>query len=494
MEMHKRVASVAPETLGDETAVDHSAGATVIEVANSGDFYEGGGSVLIDGTVYTYSAVEEGEDDDTDAPSITLDSGLVADVPAGTAVEVWNPDTGAVVVDWIVEVTDDLDGSPGVAYLSHGLIPLLSEGLPVGVGDSVTVVANDELGDWVVTDIRGRTAEVDPSYLKTGIIQADVQITVGTPGAKRVVIDGSPAIEAYDAANEQTVNIDGEANFMQGSIATAADGSRVEVGQGSAFGLPAEETRFYTGDSGELAPAKITSSVSPVDGGLGIVTISAAEWDAAVPSGDPARLQLLSDSLGNLFNTSALLSGAALQILATAGKVDLGAVGDKVYIGSSSGVKVTGDLEATMGGGSVGSGAFRTSVRDDIGRAWTSYTVTTGNVTLGTGGTATGVYLQNGKTVDFRIKVTFGTGGTLTGSPTFNLPVSAIAARTVNANALFFDSSAALASAYRAGSSFNNTVNNLHVRDDASTALSSTVPFTWASGDELVITGRYETS
>lgn len=183
-EMHKRVASVAPVPLGDETAADHSLGDTVILVANSGDFYEDGGHVRIDGEVYAYVSVEEGEDDDAPPPSITLLApGLLADVDEGTAVEAWDPKAndgaGDVVVDWLAEVTDDTDGSPGIAYLSHGLIPLVSEGLPAGVGDSVTVTMN-ELGDWVVTDIHGRTATLDGSYIDPTTLPDPVPIEAPT--------------------------------------------------------------------------------------------------------------------------------------------------------------------------------------------------------------------------------------------------------------------------------------------------------------------------
>lgn len=179
--MHKRAASVTPVPLGDETTADLLAGETVIPLSNSGDFYEDGGSVRIDGTIYTYSAVEEGEDDDAPEPSITLDAGLDDDLPAGSFVEVWNPSAnggaGDVVAEWMVRVTDDTDGSPGIAYLRHDLIPYLPEGLPPGVGDSVAVEV-DEFGDWTVVDILGRTPTIDPSYT----VNDDVSDPVTAPG------------------------------------------------------------------------------------------------------------------------------------------------------------------------------------------------------------------------------------------------------------------------------------------------------------------------
>ncbi len=123
-----------------------------------------------------------------------------------------------------------------------------------------------------------------------------------------------------------------------------------------------------------------------------------------------------------------------------------------------------------------------------IGDAWTSYTPTTTNVTLGNG-TLASAYMQAGKLTSFRIKLTFGSTSAITGAPTFTLPSSATAARTVTCAALFFDSSA---TATVGGWAFNSTINQLLLRNDASAALSSTVPFTWATSDELVITGTYE--
>ncbi|UUW92551.1 hypothetical protein [Pimelobacter simplex] len=63
--------------LGDETTADLFTGATVIPLANTGDFDEDGGQVRIDGTIYSDSEVEEGGDDDTPDPSITLDCRFV---------------------------------------------------------------------------------------------------------------------------------------------------------------------------------------------------------------------------------------------------------------------------------------------------------------------------------------------------------------------------------------------------------------------------------
>jgi len=135
-------------------------------------------------------------------------------------------------------------------------------------------------------------------------------------------------------------------------------------------------------------------------------------------------------------------------------------------------------------------------VRDNfkaIGDPWTSYagSIVTTNITVGNG-TLTAVYMQAGKFVQFRVKFTLGSTSAITGSPTFTLPVTAVGTRVVGGLLLMFDSSAASGSAYKLGGAFNSTTTNLLIRDDASAVISSTSPFTWATGDELVITGDYE--
>lgn len=123
-----------------------------------------------------------------------------------------------------------------------------------------------------------------------------------------------------------------------------------------------------------------------------------------------------------------------------------------------------------------------------VGDAWTAYTPTTTGITLGNG-TLTGHYSRPGQTVKFRIKLVFGSTTVLTGSPMFSLPVAAIAVRSFGGTVTMLDDSA---SALKGGFYWNSTATALAVRDDASAALSSTNPFTWATNDEISISGSYE--
>ena len=192
MEFHARIDSISPDPLGDETTAALLTGATEIPLADTADFSEAGGSVRIDGEVYTYSTMEEGDEYGETSPTITLDSGLVADVADGTRVEVWNPSAndgaGGVVTDWLVEVTDDTAGTAGTggtAYLSHTLIPLMTDGSPSLVGESVIVrVESDDT--WRVIEVIGKTPALDPGYIKTGTLAATTTVIAGDPEGKRV--------------------------------------------------------------------------------------------------------------------------------------------------------------------------------------------------------------------------------------------------------------------------------------------------------------------
>jgi hypothetical protein len=186
---------------------------------------------------------------------------------------------------------------------------------------------------------------MDPAYIETGTIQADVQITVGDPDGKRVVIDGSPAIEAYDATGTQTVNIDGEDNFITGTLATAADGQRIEIGQGVASDQPTNEVRLYSGDADETAPGKFQGLVI---GDQGVTQILAQEWTGS--SGPTSFMQLFTKS------SSGTESSAEL-------------VGDVIRLTAGDRIDTEGTLNADLGDGSLGSGTISDEVNARIAAA-----------------------------------------------------------------------------------------------------------------------------
>lgn len=135
------------------------------------------------------------------------------------------------------------------------------------------------------------------------------------------------------------------------------------------------------------------------------------------------------------------------------------------------------------------------------GWAWSTWSPTWTNLTVGNGTTAFG-YIQTGKTVHFRIKLVFGSTSAISGNVEFTLPVSSNAAyqgaesayvghvKILDAGTAGYVGTVALSN----GSATKATILVLNAAATylQTTALSSTIPMTWGLSDELHITGSYE--
>lgn len=138
---------------------------------------------------------------------------------------------------------------------------------------------------------------------------------------------------------------------------------------------------------------------------------------------------------------------------------------------------------------------FNQEIRDNLNAqfplgapAWTSYTPTDSNVTLGNG-TRTARYMQIGKTVHFSWSLTFGSTTAFTGTVFAGLPVAAAAS-----NRWAF-------SVYLLHSGVQNFTMGAFADASGTTAqpisgsgggINATTPWTWTTNDRLVVTGTYE--
>lgn len=154
---------------------------------------------------------------------------------------------------------------------------------------------------------------------------------------------------------------------------------------------------------------------------------------------------------------------------------------------------------------------LNTELRDQLtglAAAWASYTpiltAATTNPTLGTGATQAGRYMRIGKTVLFAAYIKLGTSGVAAGSGFYSisLPVG-VANATVKylVPVLLLDSSSgtyvdATGQIEPGGTVITRIRYGGGVGAIASTTSSTTVgdttPWTWAAGDELIVTGVYE--
>lgn len=122
--------------------------------------------------------------------------------------------------------------------------------------------------------------------------------------------------------------------------------------------------------------------------------------------------------------------------------------------------------------------------------AWTSYTPTTTNITIGNG-TWSASYIQIGKTVHLKVRFTFGSTSSISGAATFSLPVTATGFGYGVANLNRGSNYQGVALVSGTGNVVANAVNASGTYALLSST-SSTVPATWTTGDVISLSLTYE--
>ena len=143
-------------------------------------------------------------------------------------------------------------------------------------------------------------------------------------------------------------------------------------------------------------------------------------------------------------------------------------------------------------GATLTAAQLNTNVRDNfkaIGDPWPAYVPTMTNWTLGNG-TLTGAAAIIGATVLWRLTFTLGSTTGKTGTLLFSLPATTILpANATVGDATLFDTSG---SALRYGFATRNAATTCAVRLDDGTSVNPTNPWTWATGDQIIINGSFE--
>jgi len=130
------------------------------------------------------------------------------------------------------------------------------------------------------------------------------------------------------------------------------------------------------------------------------------------------------------------------------------------------------------------------------GGAWNSYTPAFVGLTVGNGA-LTGKWYRSGRLITFKVRLAFGTSTTITAAVSASLPTAYADGTEVESfSGLMFDSSVNLR--FQA-MTFALTTTTFGIRALALSGghlaqvdLSATVPFTWATGDALTVSGTYE--
>lgn len=131
-----------------------------------------------------------------------------------------------------------------------------------------------------------------------------------------------------------------------------------------------------------------------------------------------------------------------------------------------------------------------------LGQAWASWTPTLANLTLGNG-TVAATYVQIGKTVHFKWKFTLGTTSAVGTSPTFTLPVTALAAENERGQFLATYQDTGLSITYGYGFIATTTTCGMYCWNASGTyvaaaGVTATVPVTFGSTDVIMVFGTYE--
>jgi hypothetical protein len=129
------------------------------------------------------------------------------------------------------------------------------------------------------------------------------------------------------------------------------------------------------------------------------------------------------------------------------------------------------------------------------GGAWTAYTPTLTNATLGNG-TLTGSYIQLGKLVIGRVTFTFGSTSSLTGSGLdVSLPVTAVATTAGAGQTFIADTGTAnyFGPTYLLSTTkVFPSVYNVSATYATVAGLTTAVPMTWANTDQFIVNFFYE--
>ena len=126
--------------------------------------------------------------------------------------------------------------------------------------------------------------------------------------------------------------------------------------------------------------------------------------------------------------------------------------------------------------------------------AWTAYTPTLSNWTLGNG-TVSGSYCQIGKVVHFRLTMIVGSTTAIGSSPTFTVPVNMTSTSAWNVRGYIRDISLGAAGCYELASRPASTtaIGGFYTGTNGQQlGFNSTTPFTWDSGDGVQLAGTYE--
>lgn len=195
----------------------------------------------------------------------------------------------------------------------------------------------------------------------------------------------------------------------------------------------------------------------------------------------------VAETVGKVTTKGDLLVGTAANALA---RVGVGANGVPLVgaSGQTAGAQFSTLAEAAYAAGTIPRSAVKAE-------AWTSFTPTFVNLTIGNG-TSQGIYERRGNTVDLQIHVTLGSTSSVGSSAGIDLPVTASTTITSQSGgASYFDNSLSTVEiGFCMVTAVAPAVLSLRTEGTGSGLLAAGNPFAWGTSDQIRAWIRYETA
>lgn len=151
-------------------------------------------------------------------------------------------------------------------------------------------------------------------------------------------------------------------------------------------------------------------------------------------------------------------------------------------------------IESTLGVNPQGASATVAARLDLHEAAWTSYSPTLANITLGTSSTVIARWKRIGRTIFYNGGIGLGTGGALTGAPTVSLPTAAASSGVTQIGVADYRDAGTTFATGNCRISTPTTEMGFTMSGIAGGVLSATAPWTWTVSDSIGWSIVYESA